>query len=66
MVRPMPSTARSALASAIGWLIVAVIVVWMFGLLIGWIRFVLRSIAWIVLIVLLVAAYLAVREPPES
>lgn len=66
MVRSMPSPARSALASAIGWLIVAVVVVWSFGLLIGWIRFVLRSIAWIVLIVLLVAVYLAVKEPPES
>lgn len=61
----MPSSARSALASAIGWIIVILVAVWLFGTLLGWIRFVLRSLAWIVLIGLLVAAYLAVKAPSD-
>ncbi len=59
----MASRSRSALASAIGWIIVLLIAIWLFGIVIGWIRFVLRSIAWIVVIGLLVAAYLAVKVP---
>lgn len=62
----MSSAPRSALASAIGWIIVAVVVIWLFGLLIGWISFVLRSIAWLLLIGLLLAAYFAVKGPPED
>lgn len=61
----MPSRARSALASAIGWIIVALVVIWLFGMVIGWIRFVLRSIVWFVLIGLLVVAYLAARAPDD-
>jgi hypothetical protein len=56
---------RSVLASAIGWIIVALIVIWLFGMVIGWIRFVLRSIVWFVLIGLLLAAYFAVRDPDD-
>jgi hypothetical protein len=62
----MASSPRSALASAIGWVIVAVIVIWSFGLLIGWISFVLRSVAWILLIGVLLAAYFAVKGPPDD
>lgn len=62
----MPSQTRSALASAIGWTIVALIVIWLFGIVIGWIRFVLRSIVWIVLIGVLIWIYLSVKEPPDA
>jgi hypothetical protein len=62
----MATSPRSALASAIGWIIVALIVIWLFGMVIGWIRFVLRSIAWIVLIGLLLAAYFAAKGPPDD
>jgi hypothetical protein len=62
----MPSQRRAALTSVVGWVIVALVVFWMFGLLIGWIRFVLRSVVWFVLIGLLLAAYLAIREPPDA
>ena len=60
------ATPRSALASVIGWVIVALIVIWLFGLVLGWIGFVLRSIGWIVLIGLLLAAYLAIKGPPDD
>ena len=61
----MATSPRSVLASAIGWIIVALIAIWLFGMVIGWIGFVLGSIAWFVLIGLLVAAYLAVRAPDD-
>ncbi len=50
----------------IGWVIVALVVIWAFGLVIGWLRFVLRSFAWIVLIGLLLVAYLAIKDPPDT
>jgi hypothetical protein len=62
----MATSPRSAIASAIGWLIVALIVIWLFGMVIGWIRFVLRSIAWFVLIGLLLAAYLAAKGSADD
>lgn len=54
---------RSALASAIGWVIVALVVVWAFGMVIGWIAFVLRSFVWIAVIGVLVVAYLRLKAP---
>jgi hypothetical protein len=33
-------------------------------MVIGWIHFVLRSIAWLVLIAVLVTAYFAIKGPP--
>lgn len=61
----MASRPRSLLASAIGWIIVALVVIWAFGLVIGWIRFVLRSIAWVVVLIVLIVAYLAVKAPDD-
>jgi hypothetical protein len=57
---------RSALASVIGWIIVALVVVWALGMVVGWIAFVLRSFAWLILIGVLVTAYFAVRTPPRG
>jgi hypothetical protein len=62
----MANSPRSALASAIGWVIVALVAIWLFGIVIGWISFVLRSIVWIVLIGVLIGVYLSVKEPPDS
>lgn len=59
------SRPRNALASVIGWIIVVLVVIWLFGMLIGWIRFVLRSVIWIVLIALLAAAYFRLKDPPD-
>ncbi len=61
----MSTRPRSILASAIGWIVVALIVIWLFGMVIGWITFVLRSVAWFVLIGLLLVAYFAVRAPDD-
>jgi hypothetical protein len=62
----MASKPRSALASAIGWVIVALVVIWLFGMVIGWIQFVLRSIVWIVLIAVLIGVYLSIKDPPDA
>lgn len=62
----MATAPRSVLASAIGWVIVALVVIWLFGMVIGWIRFVLRSIVWVVLIGVLIGVYLSVKEPPDA
>lgn len=62
----MASRPRAALASVIGWVIVALLVIWGFGLVVGWIRFLFRSIGLLILIVLLVVAYLAVKGPPDE
>lgn len=61
----MATKPRSVLASVIGWIIVVLIAIWLFGMVIGWIRFVLRSIAWFVLIGLLLAAYFALRASDD-
>ncbi len=62
----MASKPRSALASAIGWVIVVLVVIWLFGMVIGWIRFVLRSIVWIVLLAVLIGVYFSIKEPPDT
>ncbi len=62
----MASQPRSALASAIGWVIVVLVAFWLFGMVIGWISFVLRSIVWIALIAVLIWVYLSLKEPPDS
>lgn len=62
----MATKPRSVLASAIGWLIVALVLFWLFGVVIGWIRFVLRSIVWFLLIAVLIGVYLSVKDPPDT
>ena len=62
----MATKQRSMLASAIGWVIVALVAIWLFGMVIGWVSFVLRSIVWIVLIAVLIGVYLSLKDPPDS
>ena len=62
----MAATPRSVFASAIGWVIVVLVAMWLFGMLIGWISFVLRSIVWIALIGVLIWVYLSLKDPPDS
>lgn len=62
----MAGRTRNALASAIGWTIVALIAIWAFGMVIGWIRFVLRSVAWLIVIGVLLFVYFAIKGPPDD
>lgn len=62
----MAGTPRSVFASAIGWVIVALVAIWLFGMVVGWVSFVLRSFVWIVVIGLLIWAYLSLKDPPDN
>jgi len=57
VVMPSENRAKSILASVVGWLIVALIVYWFLGFVVGTIAFMVRFVVGIVLLGLLVAAY---------
>jgi len=56
---------KSSLATIIGWVIVALIVFWAFGFIIGTLRWLLRSFLLFALLIGLLLAYLALKEPPK-
>jgi hypothetical protein len=56
-----PRTARSLAASAVGWLIVAVIAFWLVRFVFGTVFWFLRSVIWIVLVAGLLWLYFRLR-----
>lgn len=56
---------KSALGTAIGWLIVALLVFWGFGFLLGTLRWLLRSFLMFLILGGLVVAYFALKDPPD-
>lgn len=56
---------KSGLATVIGWIIVALIVFWAFGFIIGTLRWLIRSFFLFALLIGLVVAYLALKDPPK-
>ena len=56
---------KSALAKVIGWLIVALVLFWAFGFVIGTLRWLLRSFLMFILLGALVVAYFALKDPPK-
>jgi len=56
---------KSSLATIIGWVIVALIVFWAFGFIIGTLRWLLRSFLLFALLIGLLLAYLALKDPPK-
>lgn len=54
------------LATAVGYVIVAIIVFWLLGAVIGIVVWLLRSIIAVVVIVGLVALYLKLKSPPDD
>lgn len=56
---------KSALATVIGWIIVALLVVWGFGFVLGTLRWLLRSALMFLVIGGLVVAYLSLKDPPK-
>lgn len=58
----MASRSRSCLATIVGWTIVALLLVWGFGLVVGWIRFVVRAFGWLLLLVVLLVVYLRLKS----
>ena len=56
---------KSGLATVIGWIIVALIVFWAFGFIIGTLRWLIRSFLLFALLIGLVVAYFALKDPPK-
>ncbi len=56
---------KSALGTVIGWIIVALLVFWAFGFIIGTLRWLVRSALLFLVLGALVVAYLALKDPPK-
>jgi hypothetical protein len=59
------SKPRPLLASIIGWVIVALIVYWLLGIVVGTIRFLVRFLVWVVLLGLLIVAYFRLQSDDD-
>lgn len=63
-MRRNPST--NLLASIVGWVIVALVVYWLLGAVIGTIRFLVRFLVWAVVLGALLTLYFSLRSPPDE
>ena len=61
----MATSPRSVLASVIGWIIVAVLLFWALGFVLGTIRFLIRAFAGLIVLAILVVVYLRLRAPDD-
>ena len=61
----MATSPRSVLASVIGWIIVAVLLFWALGFVLGTIRFLIRAFAGLIVLAILVALYFRLRAPDD-
>jgi hypothetical protein len=60
------STPRSALATVIGWVILAVIAWFVLSTALGAVFWVVRGFVWVLILGGLVWAYLALKAPPDD
>lgn len=58
-------SARSILATVIGWVVVAIVVWFLFGALVGTILWILRTILIIAVILGLITLYFKLKSPKE-
>ncbi len=61
----MAANPRSMIASVVGWIIVAVVLFWALGFVLGTIRFIIRAFAWVIVLAILIAVYLRLRAPGD-
>jgi hypothetical protein len=59
-------SSRSVLKSIVGWLIVALVAIWLLDTVIGTVRVLARFILWIAIIGVLVFAYFKLRDDDEG
>jgi hypothetical protein len=59
-------SSRSVLKSVVGWVIVALIAIWLLDTVIGTVRVLARFVVWIVIIGLLVVAYFKLSGDDEE
>lgn len=62
----MAASPRSVIASVVGWLIVALLVFWAFGFVLGTIRFLVRAFALLIVLAILVVLYLRLKAPDDG
>jgi hypothetical protein len=58
-------SSRSVLKSIVGWLIVALVAIWLLDVVIGTVRVLARFVLWIVIIALLLVAYFKLRDEED-
>jgi hypothetical protein len=58
-------SSRSVLKSIIGWVIVALVAIWLLDIVVGTVRVLARFVLWIVIIGLLVVAYFKLNDDEE-
>jgi len=56
---------KSALATVVGWVIVVVIAFWAFGFVLGALAWLLRSFLMFLVVLGLIVAYFALKDPPK-
>jgi hypothetical protein len=57
------TTARSALGSVVGWVLVVLVLLWVVRFVLGSLFWLLRSIIFVVVILVLLGAYLRLKAP---
>jgi hypothetical protein len=58
-------SSRSVLKSIVGWVIVALVAIWLLDVVVGTVRVLARFVLWIVIIGLLVVAYFKLNDDDE-
>ena len=58
-------SSRSVLKSIVGWVIVALVAIWLLDIVVGTVRVLARFVLWIVIIGLLVVAYFKLNDDEE-
>ena len=61
-----PNGARSPLATIVGYVILALVVIWLFNFVAGTIYWILRTIIAIVVILALITLYLKLKTPKDN
>ena len=59
-------SSRSVLESIIGWVIVALVAIWLLDIVVGTVRVLARFVVWVVIIGLLVVAYFKLSDDDEE
>ena len=57
---------RSALATIVGWVIVAILAWWLLGFIVGTLRWVIRTVLFVAVVLGLLWLYLSLKAPDDD
>ena len=60
------TTARSALGTVVGWVLVVLVLLWVVRFVLGSLFWLLRSVIFVVVILVLLGAYLRLKAPGDD